>query len=329
MKFVAKVVLAIVCAVLLIYSVFILNRIMFDKETGKKTNILIVFKSTENSMEFWDTVRAGINTAAKEFDVSVAIAGPKAESDIADQIKILSDALKNKPDAIILAASDYNMLVPVVQKINKAGIPLITIDSGLNSSLPDSFIATDNYEAGRKAGEKLVSIMEKNKRVAIVSHVKGSATAIERENGAVDGLSDDFRSNLSGIYYSEASEEKAYNITKDLLLKNDDIGGLIGLNESSTIGIARAVIELQLRGKVKIIGFDSSLSEVLLIEDDTIGATIVQKPFNMGYLGVKTAVQVLKGEKVSKKINTGSEIITKENMYTKENQKLLFPFVQK
>lgn len=328
MKSAVRRALIILCTVLLILSIFSMCRNIFYKSSDRKINILVVFKSVENPMEFWETVREGVNTAAREYAVNVNITGPKTESDIDEQIKILNEAAINKPDAIILAASDYNQVVPAVQKINEAGIPLITIDSGISSTLPASFIATDNRAAGKKAGETMAGLVDVNKKVIIINHVKGSATAIERENGAIEGLKEKSAGFKYETYYSDASEDKAYKITKDLLSKEDDIGGFIGLNESSTIGIAKAVKELELKDKVKIIGFDSSLSEVLFLENGTIQASVVQKPFNIGYLGVKTAVQILKGEKVSKNIDTGSEVITKENMYTKENQKLLFHFNQ-
>lgn len=314
---------------LIVCSIYFLNRAIFDKETNKKANILVVVKAIDIHMEFWDSVYAGIDAAAKEFDVKVEVTGSKTEKDIEEQIKILENAIKNKPDAIILAADDYNALVPVAQNIKKTNIKLITLDSGLNSDLPDCFIATDNIEAGRKAGERLSQLLEPNSKIAIISHVEGSATAIEREQGVRRGLSKGISDNIVGVYYSNAEQEKAYEITKKLVAENPDLKGIVGLNESSTVGTAMAINDLGLKGKIKVVGFDSSLSEVNFIEKGTIQATVVQKPFNMGYLCVKTAVQALKGKKVSKKIDTGSELIIKENIYTEENQKLLFPFVQK
>lgn len=329
MKKVVKMALVVICIVVLIAcSVYILNRALSDKETNKKANILVVVKAIDFHMEFWDSVYAGIDAAAKEFDVKVEITGSRTEKDIEEQIQILENAIKNKPDAIILAADDYYALVPVVQSIKKTKIKLITLDSGLNSDLPDSFIATDNFEAGRKAGERLSQLLDQNSKIAIISHVEGSATAIERAKGVRKGLSKGLNDNIIGVYYSNAVEEKAYEITKRLVMENSDLKGIVGLNESSTVGTAKAINDLGLKGKVKLVGFDSSLSEVIFIEKGTIQATVVQKPFNMGYLCIKTAIQALKGEKLSKKIDTGSELITKENIYTEENQKLLFPFMQ-
>jgi ribose transport system substrate-binding protein len=291
----------------------------------KQPYILVMMKSIDPQMEFWNTVNAGIEVAKKEFDVELEIVGPKSEYDVSGQISMLEEALKHKPDAVILVASDYEALVPWAEKIRKKGIPLVIIDSGINSTVQNSFIATDNIAAGRKMGETLSKLVDPSKRIAIVSHVQGSSTAIQREKGARSGISASFK--IEGPFYSNASQKQAYDITKKLLKEQPDIGGIAGLNEISTLGAAQAIHELGLTGKVKLVGFDSSKSEIIGIEEGVIQAVVTQKPFNMGYLGIKTAYQAMKGENVEPVIDTGSEVITKENMYTVENQKLLFPFV--
>ena len=130
-----------------------------------------------------------------------------------------------------------------------------------------------------------------------------------------------------GTYFSDSSEPKAYQITKDLLTKNPGIKGIVGLNEPSAAGAGDAISELGLQGQVMLVGFDSSVHEIELMEAGVIQATVVQKPFNIGYLGIKTAVQAINGKRIEANIDTGSQLITRDNMYTDVNQKLLFPFI--
>ena len=99
---------------------------------------------------------------------------------------------------------------------------------------------------------------------------------------------------------------------------------IVGLNEYSAVGAARAVKELGLEKEIRMAGIDSS-EEIQLLEEGIFEALVVQKPFNMGYLSVETAVRLVRGEKTEKIQNSGSALITKETMYTEENQKLLFP----
>jgi ribose transport system substrate-binding protein len=256
------------------------------------------------------------------------VVGPSQEIEVDLQIQLLEEAIKQKPDAIVMAAGDYNRLVPVAESIRKADIPLIMIDSAVNGDYAQSLIATDNVNAGQKAGNELSSLLPADAKVAIVSFVQGTSTQIEREQGVRSILESRSGTEIVGTYYSEGKEERAYEITKKLLLERHDLNGIVGLNEPSTVGAGRAIRELALGGKVKLVGFDSSVKEVKLLEEGVLQSTIVQKPFNIGYLGIKTAVSIIEGDKVSRNVYTDSVVINKDNMYTEENQKLLFPFVE-
>jgi ribose transport system substrate-binding protein len=311
------------------YLLLITDKGYLARNSSKMTHIIVVLKSTDPHMEFWKTVGDGVAVAAKEFDAQVEIKGPQSEFDVSGQIQMLEDSILSKPDAIVLAASDYQSLVPIAHKIRKLGICLVIIDSGINSEIANSFIATDNIAAGHKMGEVLSKLVDPSKRIAIVSHVQGSSTAIQREQGARSGLTANFSSTIEGPYFSNGSEDRAYEITKKLLSEQPDIGGIAGLNEISTLGAAQAIKDLGLKEQVMLVGFDSSENEIKLIEEGVIQAVIIQKPFNMGYLGIKTAFQAMKGQKVNKKMDTGAQVINRDNMYTVENQKLLFPFVDK
>jgi len=81
-----------------------------------------------------------------------------------------------------------------------------------------------------------------------------------------------------------------------------------------------------LEDTIKIIGFDNAREQIKYLEEGIYKAIVIQKAFNMGYLGVENAVKLIEGKKVKNEIDSGSTLITKENMYTNLNQKLLFPF---
>ncbi|MCX7711149.1 MAG: substrate-binding domain-containing protein [Clostridia bacterium] len=329
MKHTIKIALAVLIAVSIITAGVIVFKSVISKGAEQNIRITVVFKSLNEGMEFWDVVQAGIDVAAKEFGAKTEVLGAKYEREISRQIEILDGVIEKKPDAIVLVAADYNQLVPSVKKIKSAGIKLITIDSGINSDLPESFIATDNVQAGVKAGLEMAKLVDKDSEVAILSHVKGTATAIEREQGVRKGLAQSKITRIEDTLFSENNQEKATSIIKQLLYDKPQTAGIVCLNETSTLGAARAIKELNLAGKVKLVGFDGSINEVKLIEKGVIQATVVQKPFNMGYTGIEMAVRSIKGEKIKKRIDTGSVIVTKNNIYSPENEKLLFPFVDK
>ncbi|WP_156889743.1 substrate-binding domain-containing protein [Paenibacillus harenae] len=294
-------------------------------------HILFVPKTIDSSFEFWEVMRQGVDTAAAEFGAQVTVAGTETEWDIEGQIALLEQAIADKPDAIILAATDYNRIAAVAKRIVEAGITLVTVDSGMKDGISGSFIATDNYEGGRKAGKLLADAIDPNREgpVAIINFVQGSATAMDRERGVRDSLAGYPGLEALAPIYSNASEDQAYRLTLELLRSEPELRGIAALNEPTVVGAARAIIERQAVSRVKLIGFDNSMKEIAYLEDGVLQATIVQKPFNMGYLAVKTAIELSKGKKVQPAIDTGSEVITKENMYASDKQKLLFPFVER
>lgn len=295
----------------------------------KPIDIRVIIKSTDASVEFWLVLIDGVREAAKEFDTNVQITGSETETDVDEQIALVEQAIRDKPDAIVLAANDFDRLVPAAEKIRKSGIKLIIVDSGINSDAARSIVATDNVIAGKKAGEAMRQQVRGSAKVAIISYVKNAASHIDREKGVRSVLSGTSGLNLLDTYYVGGSEQKAYLMAMKILQTQRDVVGIIGLNEQTTVGAGRAIRELRLKDRVSLIGFDSSFNEIKLLEEGVMKATVIQRPFQMGYLSVKTAVDAVKGKKVPQVIDTGSLLITKQNMYEEENQKLLFPFVNK
>jgi ribose transport system substrate-binding protein len=292
----------------------------------KETRVVAVMKTIDSNMEFWEVVKTGMREAAKEFGVRLEIVGPWAESDVAGQIEVMESVLRDPPAAIILSATDYKALVPSVEKAKAAKIPIVTMDSGVDSDIPESFVATNNIEAGEKAGREMMRLLEPGRTIAVVSHIRGATTAMEREQGVAAALAADGRYPGLGTRYSNNYEENAYAITLELLDAHPDLGGILAMNEVSTIGVAKAIKDKKLGRKVRLVGFDNSLVEIKLIEEGIIDATVIQKPFNMGYLSVRTAREVVDGGKPAAFIDTESVLVTVDTLYSPENQKLLFPF---
>jgi ribose transport system substrate-binding protein len=290
--------------------------------------VVVVLKTTGRHMEFWQIVRAGIQEAATELDVEPSVVGPRWERDVDRQIEIFANVVDQNPEGILIAASDYNRLVPIAERAASRGITIVTLDSALNSDVPISFVATDNVAAGRKAGKEINRLVPMEERVAVISHIKGVATAIDREAGVRQELAVRDEDKVLGTFYSENDPDRAYEIVSDLLESYPDLGGVVALNENSTVGVGRAIRDLGLTDRVDLVGFDNSKEEIEFLEKGILEALVVQRPFNMGYLGIRTLVRALRGERVEPVIHTDSVLVRKDDMYTEENQKLLFPIVQ-
>jgi ribose transport system substrate-binding protein len=120
----------------------------------------------------------------------------------------------------------------------------------------------------------------------------------------------------------------ALNIMTDLITANPDLRGVFASNLIMAQGAGQAIAENKVADKIKLVGFDSDDKLVKLLSDGNIVALVVQDPYNMGYLGVKTALAASKGEKVPATVDTGVNLITKENMNSPRSQELLNPKVK-
>jgi ribose transport system substrate-binding protein len=305
--------------------------ILFVTRSPLKQEIVVtaVIKAIANDSEFWEVVKTGLRAGADEFGITLDIQGPWSESDIEGQIRIVEGILKNAPPTVlILAATDHARLVPLVEQAVSRGVKVIAMDSGVDSSLPETFVATNNVNGGSHVASEMIRILEPGRKLAIINHVREATTAMEREEGARRILEEDGRYPVIGTWFTGNFEENAYTIAKNLLTDHPDLGGILAMNEVSTVGAARALQDAGAGGRVALVGFDSSRTEIQFIEQGIIAATVIQKPFNMGYLAVRAALDAAQGRSLPSFIDTGSVLITAENLYQPENQKLLFPFVE-
>lgn len=289
--------------------------------------VVLIQKAIDDT-DFWTSIYEGGQMAADELGVELTIMGPKHESEAELQHQMILDAIAEKPDAIALTPSSFEETIPYAEQIEAAGISLVLMDSTMKEDMGESLIATDNYEAGYKMGAYMKRFVDENTVIGVVGHVKGTSTATERERGFRAGLQD-AQNQIAEVVFCDSSPEKAYELTCELVRTYPDMNLIVGLNEYSAVGAARAVKDLGRSADCHMAGFDSSFEEIQLLEEGVFDAIVIQKPFNMGYLGVETAVKAARGKAVEPYVDSGSELITKENMYTEENQKLLFPFFGK
>lgn len=297
------------------------------RESSRPLKIVLIQKAVDDT-DFWTSIYEGGQMAANELGAELTVMGPRRESETELQHQMILEAIEEKPDAIALTPSSFEETIPYAEQIEAAGITLVLMDSTMKKDMGKSLIATDNYAAGYKMGFYMKRFVDADTVIGVVGHVKGTSTATERERGFRAGLGD-AQEQIAEVVFCDSSAEKAYELTCELMKTYPDMNLIVGLNEYSAVGAALAVKELGRSADCHMAGFDSSFEEIQLLEEGVFDAIVIQKPFNMGYLGIETAVKAAQGKEVEPYVDSGSELITKENMYTEENQKLLFPFFGK
>lgn len=284
--------------------------------------------------EFWKSIQAGALKAAAELSsdtevIEIIWQGPLREDDREQQVQVVESFLSRGVSGVVLAPLDAKALIAPTEQLIQAGIPVVIFDSDLDSELPASTVSTDNYKGGVMAAEHLGNLLEGRGEVLMLRYAVGSASTEQREKGFLDTIKKKFPriKIISSDQYAGPTRETAYQAAQNLLSRHEkNLKGIFTPNESSTAGMILALRDSgNNQGKIIHVGFDSGS---LLVEALGLGdmqGLVVQDPYQMGYLGVKTIYQVSKGQSVDKRIDTSLRLITPENLDTPESRALINP----
>jgi len=298
--------------------------------------IAVIPKGTTH--EFWKSINAGAVKAQRELqaqgvDVTIIWKGGLKEDDREAQVQVVENFIGQHVSAIVLAPLDKRGLVAPVETAVRGKIPVIIIDSALDSKVQSSFVATDNREGGRIAARNLGKVLGGKGNVILLRYQVGSASTEEREEGFLEVMKKDFPEIklISTDQHAGATRDSAKRVAETLLSRyGTRVNGIFASNESAASGMLLALRDAGLAGgKVKFVAFDAGELLNAALKAGDIAGFVVQNPMAMGYLGVKTAVAVLRGEKVAPVIDTGVGFVTKENMNEPAVAELLNPPLDK
>jgi ribose transport system substrate-binding protein len=209
----------------------------------KKWRVMVIPKGT--SHVFWKTVHAGALKAANDLGhVEVIWQGPQKEDERSQQIQLVQSAIASGVDGIVLAPLDSRALVKPVEEAVDRGIPVVIIDSSLDSSKIASYVATDNYHGGALAAERLGELLKGEGKIILLRYSVGSASTEEREKGFTDTIAQKFPkiTFLSDTEYAGATSELAQLKAQNLATRyRGQVDGIFCPNESSATGMLRAL----------------------------------------------------------------------------------------
>ncbi len=291
----------------------------------RRRTLAVIPKGTQHS--FWKSVEAGAKRAGQEMDVQVIWKGPLQESDRAGQIQLVQQFITQGVDGIALAPLDHKALVGPVKSAGAANIPVVIFDSALEGEPGKdfvSFVATDNRQGGRLAGQAMAKILNGKGNVVMLRYMVGSASTTEREAGFLEAIAGhpDIKVVLDNRYAgSSAAEAKSESLNIIDQLKAAD--AVYTPNESSTHGMLLALRQEGLAGKIKFVGFDASPVLVEGLKAGEIHALVVQNPVKMGYEAVRALAMHLDGKPVEPVIDTGAAMVTLENLNEPATQELI------
>lgn len=303
-----------------------------EKLDNGKADIYFITKGYDSF--YWDTMRKGALDAARKNDCNLYVAGTQSEGDTQYLAKLIQDAVDAQADAVIVSPADVPQIIVAAEQVKKADIPLIFVDTILNGSGFDVCYATDNMQAGRMAAKEMLKLLHQKGWhdtetlfVGIDIGVAESQTILERLAGFQEYWSSyapkswkvigDIQINNGDIILAE---QQGY----EFLDRRDGVAGLVGLNNGSTVGLARSIINRDCKD-VALVGFDYSDEIKQMIESgEYYAASIVQQQYDMGYESVEQALKLIAGETAEYRyVDTGVQQVDHDNVNSPYIQQIL------
>lgn len=286
----------------------------------------LVFIPKATNSQFWVAIWDGAKQAAKELGYKeVKFQGVASLADVTGQINIFNDVVTSKPAGILVAVNDQRSLKGPIETAIDSGVPVVTVNSGVDSEKVYAHVSTDNYQAGVMAAEKLAKLLGEKGLVIDMGIDASSETGRQRESGFREKMTKDYPNiKLLPVQYSMGDVNRAMNITSDLLTGNPGVTGIFCAQDNGGTGAAQVLKQRNIKDRIKLVAFDASPDEFQLFLEGYLDALIVQDPFMQGYQGVYAIDPVINKKPVKQKFfETPTKTITKDNMSEPEVYDLL------
>lgn len=296
-----------------------------SENIANQSQIYIPIVSKGWQHQFWQAVKMGAYKASKDYNVKITFEGPEGDSAVSQQLEMINSALAKKPAALVLAACDSNAVIPALEKAKIDNIPVIGFDSGIESIIPVTTVATDNLSAAAADADKLAEAIGQEGEVAVICHDNFSITGTTRRDGFVNRITVKYpKIKVVDVKYGGGDHDVSESLTETIIETHPNIKGIFATNEGSAIGLINGVVKKDKAGKIVIVGFDAGKQQKDAVRNGIMLGAISQNPVNIGYKAVEAAYKVSKGEHLPKTIDTGYKWYDKTNIDSDELKPLLY-----
>lgn len=241
--------------------------------------------SNNIKLPYWQSALAGMGAARAEMQVKAEMRGPDTY-DPNGEHEEFQRVMALKPTGILVSAADADILSPDIDAAEARGIPVITIDSDAPKSKRLFFIGTDNYKVGTMGGQLTAKLLNGKGNVVIFT-IPGQGNLKERLHGYQDAFADQPGIKVTKVVDMKGDPTIAFDTTKQLIDTKAKVDAFVCLEAIACAEVGEVVSRYNLQGKVVIVGMDTDQRVLNWIQKGVINATIAQKPYTMGYYGLK------------------------------------------
>jgi ribose transport system substrate-binding protein len=290
----------------LVLCIVLTSTLIYKKYIEDKPKVIVVLM--DSNLEYWDIVRAGAEKGFKDFGINGKVVAAK-DGVVEEQIALLDDILKEKPDVLIIAPG-HSDTFPKLEEFYTADIPVLFIQTDAKWDKKTAYIGTNNIELGEKEGILMASQLQPGDKVALLG--RQTMFEVDRLTGARASLE------AAGIEIiaehnqlpedNEELNEVLVKGMKSILQEHPDLKGIVTSTDFVAIPALKVVEEQGV--DVSVMGTGGLVEMLQYVKEGIVPITISQTPYEMGYLSVETSAKVANGEEVNKEIYTATDIVT-------------------
>lgn len=282
-----------------------------EAQAPRKLRIVVFTKNVTNP--FWKAVRTGADKAGKALGVEIEHAAPTKPDNIEEQTRLVEDWIVKKPDAFVFVPVDYKALVPSIEKVNRAGIPVINFNNRLAGGDSVTYIGSDDETIGYEISKYLLKAMGSRGKVIHIDGVPAAITAQNRKKGFERALRETPGIELLASQPGNYRRLPAVQVFENLMQRFPVIDGVFCANDDMAVGVAEALVAAGRGGKTLVVGIDAIPDGAAAILKGTMLASADFSGHDQGYLAVTAAAKYLRGEKIPREITLPVVVVDKSN----------------
>lgn len=280
---------------------------------GAKTyNVVLVLKNFVNPV--WLDMQRGGEAAAKELGINIKTLAPLKADNNEEQVKAIEDAIIQKVDAIVVVPSDSNGIIPAIEKANKAGIPVINVNTKANGGKCETFVAVENYDAAFMVAEAMGAKLNGKGTVIVLEGVPGAQSAIDLDAGTKAALKKYPGIEIVTSQTAKFQRAEAMKVMENLLQRFPNVSAVLAANDEMALGAVEAIDAIGKTGKILVSGLDANADAVKAIAAGKMTISCDKRSYQQGYEGVKAAVKFLNGEKLPARVVIQTNVVDSSNI---------------
>ena len=290
-----------------------------DVAAGDVPTIALVMKTLNNP--FFIDMEQGARAAAGKLGVQLLVQAPDREVDVEKQMQVIENLIQRRVAAICITPSGSKEIVPAIIKANRAGIPVLIIDTRVDSvALAEAggrvatFIGSDNFQGGRIAGEFIVKQLGGQGKVAILEGIPGHETGDDRLGGFHQAVSQAPGIEIVASQTANWERGQGYNVFQNILQSHPEVQALFACNDLMALGAIEALAAAGRSGDLLVVGFDAIDDAREAIAAGAMAGSVAQHPAEMGKFAVEFAHSLLRGETIPEYFPVPVELITLQNV---------------